>query len=85
MATWRTRLPALDDPRANTARASFESRLATALAGGGWVEARLDPDHIRFRRGDTCVTVERSRNDALDPFNRSTFVRPWIAGPPDKC
>lgn len=84
-APWRARSPALDDPRSNSARAGFESRLANAMAGGDWVEERLDPDHVRFRRGDTCVTVERSRNDTLDPFNRSLFGRPGIVGKPEKC
>ncbi|MEO5733975.1 MAG: hypothetical protein ABIN96_14900 [Rubrivivax sp.] len=83
---WKSRSPALGDPRADTARSTFESRLSAALGGEGiWVEERDGPDRVRFRRGDTCVDMERSRNDGIDPYNRSAGSRPWVAGRPQKC
>ncbi len=85
-APWRARSPALDDPRANTPRASLERRLRDAMGGDGeWHEERLGDDRVRFRRGSTCVDVERSRSDQLDPFNRAAGARPWIAKPPRGC
>ncbi|MBL8308514.1 MAG: hypothetical protein JNM33_17605 [Rubrivivax sp.] len=85
-APWRVRSPALDDPRANTPRASFEQRLRDAMGGDGeWREERLGDDQVRFRRGSTCVDVERSRSDQLDPFNRAAGARPWIAKRPRGC
>lgn len=82
----RGRNPALDDPRANTPRATFEQRLRDAMGGDGtWVEERLDDDRVTFRRGRTCVDVERSRADQLDPFNRAAAAKPWVAKQPRPC
>lgn len=67
-APWRgMRNPAFEDPRSQTARASFESRLRTAMGGDGvWVEERVDLDHVRFRRGNDCVQMTRSRAGQLE-------------------
>ena len=85
-APWRVGHPALDDRHAQTPRATFESRLAAALGGDGtWVEERIDNDRIRFRRGDTCVDVERSLVGRLEPFNNSFSPKPWLAKQPRHC
>lgn len=69
--------PALDDPRANTARpATVESRIAAALGGvDGIVEERLDDGRMRLRRGNSCVIVHPNRAERIDPFNASSFPK----------
>ncbi len=65
-ARWRQRNPALDDPRANSAPATVEGRVAAAMAGeGGWVQERLDIDRVRWRRGSECIEMQRSRAGQL--------------------
>lgn len=78
---WR-RHPGLDDPRANTARATLESRIAGATHGDErWLEERLDDDRMRFRRGSTCIEVHRTRDAQLDPFNQSVRPTPRMRRP----
>lgn len=78
---WR-RHPGLDDPRANTARATLESRIAGATHGDErWLEERLDDDRMRFRRGSTCIEVHRTRDAQLDPFNQSVRPTPRMGRP----
>jgi hypothetical protein len=85
-ARGRPDAPALTDARSNTPRATFESRLASALGGDGrWVEERIDTDLVRFRRGGRCVDVQRGRGDQLDPYNRAASLRPWSVGQPKDC
>jgi hypothetical protein len=86
-APWRQRLPALDDPRSNSARATFESELRAAMGGDGrWALERIDDDHIRWRNGSTCIDIRRSRSEQLDGFNRGFSPKPWMAGdPPYRC
>ena len=85
-AAWRQRPLALDDLRANTARATFEEKLAAALGGDGvWQEEKLDNDRTRFRRGNTCVEVQRSREAQLDPTSDRARSLPWQAKAPKPC
>jgi hypothetical protein len=85
-APWRQRNPVLDDTRGRSARATFESMLADAMGGDGrWVEERIDNDRVRFRRGNTCVEMERSRSARIDSFNSSFSPKPWLAGKPSRC
>jgi hypothetical protein len=85
-APWAQRNPALDDPRANTPRASFESKLRAALAGSGeWEEQRIDGDRVRFRRGNTCIDTQRSRVATLNPFNQAASPTPWLVSEPKAC
>jgi hypothetical protein len=67
------RNPALDDPRANTPKASFESRLNDAMGGVGErvVEERLSDGTLRLKRGTQCVLVHPSRAAGIDPFNEA--------------
>jgi hypothetical protein len=83
---WRRQSPALEDARSNTARATFESRIGAALAGNGkWTEERIDLDHIRFRRGNTCVTLQRSRAAQINPMARNAGDLPWLTRGEEPC
>ncbi len=86
-APWRRQLPALEDPRSNSARATFESELRAAMGGDGrWALERIDEDHIRLRNGSTCIDIRRSRAEQLDGFNRSFSPKPWMGGDrPYRC
>ena len=75
------RNPALDDPRGNTPHATMEERLAAAMGGDGrWVMERLDGDRIRYRRGNQCVDVQRTRAGQLELAN-GAFRNLWAAKP----
>jgi hypothetical protein len=85
-AAWRHRPAPMDDPRANTAKATFESTLQTAMGGDGrWAEERIDGDRVRFRRGNTCVDFIRSRAEQLDAFHQSVSPKPWSTAGPKDC
>jgi hypothetical protein len=85
-AAWRQRPAPMDDARANTAKATFESKLQAAMGGHGqWAEERIDGDRVRFRRGDTCVDFSRSRAEQLDSFNQSFGPKPWVTPGPKPC
>ena len=57
---------------------TVERQVAAAFAESGpWTEERLDNDHIRFRRGTTCVVAERPRAAQLDPFSEASNRMPW--------
>ena len=82
-APWRTRNPALDDPRSNTPPLTLESRIAKALGGvDGIQEFRLEDGSVRFKRGNSCVIARPNRASALDPFNASAQIRPRLL---DSC
>ncbi|MBA4177181.1 MAG: hypothetical protein C0505_11570 [Leptothrix sp. (in: Bacteria)] len=82
-APWRQRHPGLDDTRANTARATLDSRIAAALGGSDRItEERLSDGRMRFRRGNDCVVVHPSRAQGLEPWNGS--VMPKMRGV-EKC
>jgi hypothetical protein len=66
--------------------ATMESKIAEAAAETGpWTEERLDNDHVRFRRGTTCVTFSRPEIAKIDAI--SDWVRniPWAADRPSEC
>jgi hypothetical protein len=82
-AAWRSRNPALDDPRANSARRSLESSIAAALGGGDQItEEHLEDGSIRFRRGSQCVVARPNRAQQIDPFNSSVLPKPRLM---EKC
>jgi hypothetical protein len=65
---------------------TVETQIASAFSNSGpWVEERIDDDHIRMRRGNTCVTVERSLAERLDAFSDYARRIPWMVGNPYKC
>lgn len=72
------RSPALDDARANTARATVESRIAATL-DDRLIEERRGDGTVRFRRGNECVDVLPNRDAQLDPFNESFAKKPGTA------
>jgi hypothetical protein len=60
--------------------ATVERQVAQAFAETGpWTEERLDNDHIRFRRGTTCVTMSRPQAAIIDPFSEASGRLPWRA------
>lgn len=92
------RNPALSDPRSNTARPTFEDRIADATGGAGaWVEESTSDNRSQevgalggrrtvMRRGNTCVEIFRSRIADTDSFNGSVAPRAVsMVGKPYKC
>jgi hypothetical protein len=60
--------------------ATIERQIAAAAAEtGSWTEERIDIDHIRLRRGNTCVILSRPASARIDPFNESMRRMPWTA------
>ncbi len=65
---------------------TVERQIANAAAETGpWTEERIDNDHIRFRRGNTCVTMQRPRAASIDPFNEAAARIPWRASKAEEC
>jgi hypothetical protein len=65
--------------------ATMESKIAEAAAETGpWTEEVIDHDHIRLRRGTTCVTLSRPEIAKIDPFSDSIRRIPW-AGSFSQC
>jgi hypothetical protein len=79
--------PALQNPGAGRRSAlTLEQRLDLALGGSGpWTEEVIDADHRRLRRGNTCVTLQRSRLAQIDPFSSAARNLPWQVGQPTRC
>lgn len=78
-APWRTRHPALDDPRPARERRTLEAAIAAALGGDDRiVEERLDADRVRVRSGSRCVVLKRSRAGQLD-LAGGAFRELWAA------
>lgn len=64
--------------------ATVERQIAAAAAQSGpWTEERVDHDHIRFRRGNTCVMMQRPRAASIDPFSEAAARLPWRANVTD--
>lgn len=60
--------------------ATVERQIATVAAESGpWMEERLDYDHVRLRRGNTCVMLERPAASRIDPSNDALQRLPWLA------
>lgn len=64
---------------------SLETRIAAAIGPGQWTEELQSPDRIRLRNGNTCVTLERSRIDLIDPFYAKEHPTPWQVGQRTAC
>ena len=73
------RNPALDDPRANTARTTPEQRMAAAL-DTRVIEEDLGNGRRRIRQGDKCVIVQPSRIGQMMPFNDAATRSPSLVG-----
>jgi hypothetical protein len=65
---------------------TVERQIAIAAAETGpWTEERIDNDRIRFRRGNTCVMMERPRAASIDPFSDAAGRIPWRSSKPEEC
>jgi len=65
---------------------SAERRIADAAAETGpWTEERIDVDHVRLRRGTTCVILSRPQIAKIDPFSDASKRVPWGASQPSEC
>ena len=73
------RNPAIDDPRANTARTTPEQRM-TATLDTRVIEEDLGDGRRRFRQGDQCVIVQPSRIGQLRPFDDAAARSPSLVG-----
>jgi hypothetical protein len=59
---------------------TVERQIAAAAAESGpWTEERIDNDHVRLRRGTTCVMMERPQAAIIDPFSDASRRMPWKA------
>lgn len=59
---------------------TVETIIADAFGESGpWTEERIDFDHIRLRRGNTCIMLERSVTESLFPFDEASRRVPWKA------
>ena len=76
------------------ARSSFQGSLPVtvergiaqaAAETGAWTEERVDIDHVRLRRGTTCVILSRPQIAKTDPFSDSSHRVPWGASQPSEC
>lgn len=77
----RRRNPALDDPRANTAKATIESRLAAVMGDGRWTEQLLPDGRRIYRNGAECIELQPARIEQIDGFNKSFSPKPMAAKP----
>ena len=65
---------------------TVERQIASAAAETGpWTEERVDNDRIRFRRGNTCVVLQRPRAASIDPFSEAAGRIPWRSSGPQDC
>lgn len=65
---------------------TVERQIASAAAETGpWTEERIDNDRIRFRRGNTCVMMQRPRAASIDPFSEAAGRIPWRSSKPEEC
>jgi len=77
--------PLLPPPRLPlTAEQHIANTLAT-YDNGPLVEERLDAEHVRFRRGDRCITYTRSQTAALFPFDEAAQHTPWSSSGMQAC
>jgi hypothetical protein len=64
------------DPRANTPRASVESRIAALSGPDRWEAEPMDATRTRWRRNGKCIEVHVARNAQIDPYNQSFSPTP---------
>lgn len=59
---------------------TVETLIADAFGESGpWTEERVDIDHIRLRRGNTCIMLERPATARLFPMDDAANRVPWKA------
>jgi hypothetical protein len=65
---------------------TMERLVANAFAETGpWTEERIDQDHIRLRRGNTCIDTERPEEARINTMNSASASLPWRASKPYRC
>ena len=83
-------LPPASAPLLPSARLPLtaEQRMSKTLAANGngpWVEERLDMTHVRYRKGDLCITYTRQETAAVLPFVEYAQRLPWISSGMQAC
>nr|WP_315488908.1 hypothetical protein [uncultured Rhodoferax sp.] len=65
---------------------TVERQIANAAAETGpWTEERLDYNRIRFRRGNTCLTMHRPNPVSIDPLSEAAGPGAWLTPGPEEC
>lgn len=67
---------------------TLEQRMSKTLAANGsgpWVEERMDMNHVRFRKGDLCITYTRPQSAGLFPSDASAQHTPWTTPGMQAC
>lgn len=67
---------------------TLEQRMSKTLAANGsgpWVEERMDMNHVRFRKGDLCITYTRPQSAGLFPSDASAQQTPWTTPGMQAC
>jgi hypothetical protein len=77
--------PLLPPPRLPLTAEQHIANTLAAYGNGPWVEERLDSEHVRFRRGDRCITYTRSQAAALFPFDEAAQHTPWSSSDMQAC
>lgn len=78
------RSQALNDPRANSARKTIETRAAQAMGGDQQIiEEPMGDGRMRLRRGSKCAEVHLARSGQLEPFDESVRPTPRLVKPCD--
>jgi type IV secretory pathway VirB10-like protein len=70
-----------NDPRANSPRASIESRVAAVAGSSAMTEERMDDTKTRFRQNGECIEVHVSRDAQTNPWNQNHSPTPKIVKP----
>ena len=83
-------LPPASAPLLPSARLPLtaEQRIGKSLAANGndpWVEERLDMTHVRYRKGDLCITYTRQETEAVLPFVEYAQRLRWISSGMQAC
>ena len=77
--------PLLPPPRLPLTAEQQIANTLVAYGNGPWVEERLDSEHVRFRRGDRCITYTRSQTAGLFPFDAAAQRTPWRSSGIQAC
>ncbi len=67
---------ALNEPRANSARPTVESRIADAVGSESQTEEYRGDGVYRYRKGSSCIDMLPNRAGQLDPFDASVGPKP---------
>jgi len=71
----------LNDPRANSPKASVETRVAAVAGTPELVEEPMDATRLRIKQNGQCIEVHVSRNAQIDQWNQSHLPTSKIVKP----